>query len=204
MSNSSIRIMKHQDVKDVVDIHLDSFKNFFLSSLGSEFLRLLYTTIMEDESGISIVYETEGKVSGFAVGTDLPNGFYKKLISKKIILFGLAALPAAIKSPGIIPRLFRSLQVPQQYQKPEKQANLMSLAVSPTAQNQGIGGALIKEFANQCYQRKVDIINLTTDAQNNDKVNNFYQNFGFVLSNEFTTAEGRKMNEYQMPVKKTL
>jgi ribosomal protein S18 acetylase RimI-like enzyme len=153
---------------------------------------------------LSIVCETEGKVSGFAVGSNLPSGFYKRLISKKIFLFGLAALPAAIKSPGILPRLFRSLQVPQQYQKPERQANLMSLAVSPTAQKRGIGGALIKEFANQCSQRKVDTINLTTDAQNNDKVNNFYQNFGFVLSNEFTTAEGRKMNEYQLPVKKTL
>jgi ribosomal protein S18 acetylase RimI-like enzyme len=204
MNDILIRLMQPKDVKTVVDIHLDSFENFFLSSLGSRFLLLLYNTILEDESGISIVCETEGKVSGFAVGSNLPSGFYKRLISKKIFLFGLAALPAAIKSPGILPRLFRSLQVPQQYQKPDRQANLMSLAVSPTAQKQGIGGALIKEFATQCSQRKVDIINLTTDAQDNDKVNNFYQNFGFVLSNEFTTAEGRKMNEYQLSVKKAL
>lgn len=204
MKDLLIRLMQSQDVKDVVDIHLQSFENFFLSSLGSEFLQLLYITILEDESGISLVCETEGKVSGFAVGTDLPSGFYKRLIYKKIFLFGLAALPAAIKNPGILPRLFRSLQVPQQYQKPDNQANLMSLAVSPTAQKRGIGGALIKEFTNQCSQRKVNIINLTTDARNNDKVNNFYQNFGFILSRKFTTAEGREMNEYQLPVKKAL
>lgn len=204
MKDLLIRPMQLQDVQDVVSIHLDSFENFFLSSLGAVFLRLLYSAILKDESGISIVCETEGEISGFAVGTDRPTGFYKRLISKQMILFGLAALPAAIKNPGIIPRLIRSLQVPQQYQKPDKQANLMSLAVSPTAQKKGIGGALIQEFANQCSQRQVDVINLTTDAKNNDKVNNFYQNFGFVLSHEFTTAEGREMNEYQLPVKKAL
>jgi ribosomal protein S18 acetylase RimI-like enzyme len=204
MKDLLIRPMQPQDARDVVNIHLDSFENFFLSSLGSEFLRLFYTAILEDESGISIVCEMEGKVAGFVVGTDRPSGFYKRLISKNIFSFGLAALPTAIKNPGQFPRLVRSLQVPQQYQKPDKQANLMSLAVSPAAQKKGIGRALIEEFANQCSRRRVDIINLTTDAQNNDQVNSFYQKFGFVLSHEFTTVEGRKMNEYQLPVEKAL
>ncbi|KXU16623.1 hypothetical protein SORDD17_00170 [Streptococcus oralis] len=37
---------------------------------------------------------------------------------------------------------------------------------------------------------------LETDAVNNDRVNHFYEKNGFQLHREFTTAEGRKMNEY--------
>jgi hypothetical protein len=40
-------------------------------------------------------------------------------------------------------------------------------------------------------------INLETDADNNENVNRFYLKNDFVLIKTFTTAEGRRMNEYR-------
>jgi hypothetical protein len=37
---------------------------------------------------------------------------------------------------------------------------------------------------------------LTTDAKNNNKVNNFYQKLGWKIESTYTTPEGRVMNRY--------
>jgi colanic acid biosynthesis glycosyl transferase WcaI len=37
---------------------------------------------------------------------------------------------------------------------------------------------------------------LTTDAENNDSINKFYQKIGFTLESSYSTPEGRKMNRY--------
>ena len=39
-------------------------------------------------------------------------------------------------------------------------------------------------------------INLETDADGNDGANMFYRKNGFELVRQFTTVEGRRMNEY--------
>ena len=49
---------------------------------------------------------------------------------------------------------------------------------------------------------KYDYITLETDAVDNEAANAFYQKNGFVLSDVFTTSEGRVMNKYHFRVRK--
>jgi len=39
-------------------------------------------------------------------------------------------------------------------------------------------------------------VDLTTDRDNNDKINRFYLSLGFACERTFVTPEGRTMNEY--------
>ena len=72
----------------------------------------------------------------------------------------------------------------------------MSIAVLPEAQGKGIGQALVWAFLEEAAQRGLRQVDLTTDRDDNETTNRFYQNMGFVCERTFVTPEGRAMNEY--------
>ena len=72
----------------------------------------------------------------------------------------------------------------------------MSIAVHPECQRQGVGNQLLQAFLDEARQRGLDHVSLTTDAENNDAVNKFYQKLGFNNYRAYVTPEKRVMNEY--------
>lgn len=56
------------------------------------------------------------------------------------------------------------------------------------------------KFLEESANRGLKHIDLTTDKNNNDSANQFYQNQGFQVSRTFVTPEGREMNEYMIDV----
>jgi GNAT superfamily N-acetyltransferase len=188
--------MKLGNVKSVVDVHLKSFQGFFLTFLGRDFLSELYRGIVSDPSGIAFVAVADERVIGFVAGTDHPAGFYKRLLKKRWRRFGIASLPAIIKKPHVVLRLFRALSMPKQVTAENGRGTLMSVAVLPGEQNKGIGRLLAKAFLEEARKRGLHKVDLTTDKLNNDSVNAFYLREGFSRSCSFVTPDGREMNEY--------
>lgn len=185
-------------IKQVVDIHLSVFPNFFLTFLGKGFLRTLYSGFLEhDSSGIIIAREGDSVLGFVAYSKDL-SGFYKWLIKHKVIYFGFYGLKACVKSPKSIVRLIRAFLYPSQANKTEKYIEISSIGVSSNISNSGIGSQLIKSISKIIEMTGYEYIELTTDAINNEKANYFYQKNGFVLNRTFETPEGRKMNEYRL------
>lgn len=198
MMETTIRAMYLEDIPVVVSIHLQSFQNFFLSSLGRAFLRELYTAIFNDHSGISFVACVDGQIYGFVAGTDHPSGFYRRLIKQRWWRFGFASILPVLRQPAIIPRLLRAFTMPQRVETGERVATLMSIAVLPDTQGQRLGRQLVSVFLQECSNRKLTQVNLTTDRLNNDNANEFYRRLGFKCLRSFTTPEGRVMNEYEI------
>lgn len=192
--------MGDTDVPQVVEIHLASFPGFFLSFLGSGFLALLYRGVLADVRGISLVACAENRVDGFVVGAVEQRGFYRNLIRKQWWKFGVAAIGAAVRQPMIIPRLLRALKQPESAGESCAAACLMSIAVHPRAEGQGLGRILIEAFSTEAKRRGVKTYCLTTDRDHNDRVNRFYQRLGFRLGRIYITPEGRAMNEYVIPL----
>ncbi len=183
-------------ISGVVSVHLMAFKNFFLSSMGEIFLTVFYQRAIKDPTTIAYVYCDQDKIIGFVLGSFLPSAFFKRLIKKSWLKFGLAALPAFLRSPAILPRLLRAFSMPSQPLPAPNCATLMSIAVDPACQGSGAGGLLVSAFLEEARQRGLTWVNLTTDAENNAAVNRFYQANGFTLHRTYTTPEGRGMNEY--------
>jgi len=73
---------------------------------------------------------------------------------------------------------------------------LSSIAVSPQAQNHGIGQSLVRRWVKEVERQGYGGCYLTTDAKDNDKINNFYQRLGWKIESTYTTPEGRIMNRY--------
>ena len=76
-----------EDIKDIVDIHKISFKNFFLSSLGTHFLKVYYKAVLKSQLSVCIGGKENGILKGFCVGTTLARGFHKGLLKDNFVSF---------------------------------------------------------------------------------------------------------------------
>ena len=197
-----IRPMLSEDLPQIVEVHLKSFPGFFLTFLGRDFLALLYENMQYDPEGVILVAFRDGQIEGFVAGVTHQSGFYQRLIRKRKWAFALAALKALFGRPNIAPRLLRALKRPVEVQQASAEACLMSIAVRPESEGKGIGKQLVEAFCKELAGHGAAAVCLTTDRDNNDRVNRFYQGLGFRLSRIFVTPEGRPMNEYVMPLNK--
>lgn len=184
-------------IRTIAELHRRAFPAFFLTQLGIPFLRTLYTGYIEDiDSGI-IVAEDEGRLVGFiAYSKDYPK-FYKGLIKNHLIRFAVCSLSAVICHPKFIKRVLGAFKKSESVVKEEQYVELASICVDPSVAGKGIGSELVDYFKGIIDFDRFAYINLETDAVNNDDANRFYQKNGFILSRTFTTAEGRRMNEYR-------
>jgi len=193
-----IRAMSKNDLEQVVAVHLKSFRGFFLTFLGHDFLKVFYSFALSEAKSIAIVAEMNEtpKIIGFVVGTTEPSGFYTRAVRKKGASFALASVPAAIKEPRIIVRLFRALKKPKEAKESIGDCELMSIAVLPNTSSRGVGSKLEAAFYEKAKGKRAKMITLTTDKCNNDHVNKFYEKCGYSVYNSFVTPEGREMSRY--------
>lgn len=184
-------------IKNIAELHKRAFPSFFLTQLGVPFLKTLYTGYMEDKDSGIIVAEEEGRLVGFiAYSNDYPR-FYKGLIKNHLIKFAVCSASAAIHHPSFFKRLFDAFKKSESVVKKERYVELASICIDPEIENKGLGSALIDYLKGLVDFDTYAYINLETDADRNDSVNKFYLKNGFKLERVYTTAEGRRMNEYR-------
>lgn len=194
----NIRSMELEDTQDVASVHLRAFSGFFLSFLGARFLQELYSSIVNDPTGIAFVWCEKWEIEGFIAGTEQFGGLYRRLVRHRLWRFALAATKPAIRDPSILPRLFRALKVPKEREPEAGVGTLMSIGVVPDSQGRGIAHSLVKAFLSESAKRGLIAVNLTTDKVNNESVNRFYLELGFRVARTFNTPEGRQMNEFMI------
>ena len=194
--------MKSDDVEAVVRVHLESFPSFFLSFLGPHFLRLYYSGVCSASEGIAFVYlNAKGEPGGFVAGTINPRGFYSRLLKRQWLRFALASVMAICRRPKTIRRIARAFFHPSENPNGEDVAGLFSIGVMPELQGTGAGKQLVLRFLEEARTRGCTKVFLTTDRDNNDRVNIFYQKLGFAVRRQYETPEGRRMNECWIEVK---
>ena len=200
MSNITIRKATNVDkaiITQVVNIHLATFEGFFLTFMGRGFLKQMYKAyIKHSKSGIFIA-EDETGVVGFLAYSEQMSDLYKYMIKRQLIPFAWYSLGAFLRKPKVFMRLIRAFLKPGEAKRNESYIELSSIGVHPDAKSKGIGSNLIESLKHEVDFNAFEYIALETDALNNDSVNNFYVKNGFELIREFSTHEGRRMNEYR-------
>lgn len=192
-----IRNLKNCDISHIVSVHLSSFPGFFLSFLGSRFLSLFYSGICSAPEGIALVYlNDEGTPAGFVAGSSNPGGFYSRLLKQDWLKFALASIVPVLRKPSVIWRVTRAVSHPSDNPIGDDVAGLFSIGVLPELQGAGAGKKLAQAFMEEAKQRGCKRVFLTTDRDNNESVNSFYEKLGFEIERQYVTPEGRRMNEY--------
>jgi ribosomal protein S18 acetylase RimI-like enzyme len=191
--------LSKEHVRGAVDLHMQAFPDFFLTFLGRPFLSQLYLSYCDNSTTVALVAVSKARheILGTVVGPLQPARFYKRILLRRWWRFGLAAVGAVLRKPSIVPRLMRAVRYRGDAPADGgERALLSSIAVSPAAQGAGVGGLLTKEFLGRVKAAGLPGAYLTTDAEDNDAVNAFYQRLGWKVEGAFTTPEKREMLHY--------
>ena len=183
-----------KDIVRVVEIHCSAFDNFFLTSLGPDFLHLYYRAYLQCPEALLLCAEEKGEVLGFSAATTNAVGFNTRLIKTNLIGFMRVGVKLVFTRPMALLRLLRNLTKQDDNKQDDgSYAELYSIGVHQQAQRMGLGRALLIETESRFAQESVQRLSLTTDAEDNDATQAFYQAMGYSLMYAFTAYPNRKM-----------
>lgn len=189
-----IRKASAKDVDEIVRIHCNAFKGFFLTSLGSSFLTFYYRCFVKSNETVSMVAEEDGHVVGFSAATKECKGFNSRLIKQNLVRFGLLSLKLLFTNPGALLRLVKNLtKKGDAVEDDEDYAELYSIGVDSYQQGKGIGKKLLAKTEEAMKADGVERVSLTTDYDNNENAVGFYHSMGYETLYDFVTYPNRKM-----------
>lgn len=191
------------DYKQVAQVHLNSFKGFFLTELGIKFLFIYYKSVLKSKNTISVCAINNNLIIGFITGCTLSKGYNKNLLLANLFSFSLFALQTLFTKPKSLIRLFNNFNKIKNSSDDGMYSEIQSIAVLPEFKGKGIGEALVKEFEKIAIEKKIDKITLTTDYYDNDSVVNFYKRNGYTVFYDFMAYPNRRMYKLIKNLKST-
>jgi ribosomal protein S18 acetylase RimI-like enzyme len=191
----SYRKAEISDSNQIAKMHMKSFPNFFLTTLGYSFLKTYYRTCAKSGEAISIcaIDQVDKKLLGFAVGCYNSRGFNNSLIFSNLLEYSYRAIILLFTKPIALVRLYKNLAKNEDKDDKGKYAELLSIGVSPDQNGLGIGRNLLVQFEDRVRERGISTITLTTDAESNDSVLRFYKKAGYTVYYNFDTFPNRPM-----------
>lgn len=188
------RTVKIAESKKLADIHIESFKDFFLTSLGAHFLATYYKSCIKSNESITVCAIDENEnIIGFSVGCLHSKGFHKRLIIQNFGAFMFQGLLILFSKPKAIIRLVNNLGKNTEINDLGNYAELLSIGVLPSYNGQGIGKELLKRFEEEALNKGCLEMALTTDVDKNSNVLEFYKRAGYEIYYEFITYPERRM-----------
>lgn len=189
-----IRKATINDVDPIVEIHLNAFEGFFLTSLGAEFLRFYYSCFVRSNETVTMIAEENGVIYGFSASSKFCKGFNSRLIKSNLIAFGLLSFKLLLIKPISLLRLVKNLSKKgENVIDNEDYAELYSIGVCKSAQGKGVGKMLLLKSEQVMKEEGVTRVSLTTDFDNNEQAVGFYHSMGYETLYEFVTYPNRKM-----------
>lgn len=192
-----IREALNSDIESIVSIHNDAFRNFFLTSLGTDFLKFYYSRFLTC-AGAKILCAIEGdRVVGFAALADNCEGFNGRLVKRNLFSFALLSIKMLFTSPKSLLRLVNNLtKKSSEVNDVADYAELFSIGVLGTEQGKGIGKLLLTSAEDYVRSKNIAKMSLTTDYYNNDKTIRFYKAMGYHELYEFIAYPNRNMYRF--------
>lgn len=195
----SIRPLEAKDADQVSRLHYKTFKNFFLSSLGTSFLKFFYKTIILDAKSVCVGLFEDSRLVAFAVGNTNNTSFYKQLIRQNLFFYSCWLARLCVVKPSAVVRIAGNL-AHNDGDTFQDWPCLLSIA-SESGHAKGLGARVLAAFEEELVKKGLEAYFLTTDHENNERVNAFYHRNGLTLHSQKRKANGRSMNYYCKNIK---
>jgi ribosomal protein S18 acetylase RimI-like enzyme len=193
-----ITLFQKQYAGDVAELHISGIATGFISSLGMDFVTVLYEAIAEDENSFGFVAVEDDKALGFVAFSTNLSKLYKFVILKKGLKFGFV-LARKMFSLQNIKKVWSNLFYPKKMKQMDlPDAELLSIVVLRQAQGKGIAKRLIDVSLKECANRGIEKVKVLV-AADNESANKLYEKCGFELITQID-SHGISSNIY---VKKT-
>ena len=189
----NVRKATSKDINSIVEIHMERFSSFFLTTLGKSFLKVFYRAFLKNP-GVLLVLEDEGSVKGFAAGSRDNRSFFKKLLKNNLFEFGMSGVRIFFTNPAALKRMATNAG------RSEKNNLIFAelLSIATLKNKKGYGKILLDEFEKEiAKENKENLpISLTTDFDENDKAVQFYKDCDYKVKEIFESYQGRKMYRF--------
>lgn len=185
------------DSKGVALLHKEGIPSGFLSTLDTDLLTKLYSTIIDE--GMCFVYLKEDSAAGFVSCTFNSKALYRRIVVKN--MFSL--MPLALRQIfrlSFIKRSIESFMIPYRTKKVDNKINddlpeLLSIVISKDIQAKGIGSELLAALENELKAKNVKRYKVIA-GDNLVSANKFYLKNGFVLKEKLELHKGQISNIY--------
>ncbi|MCE9591590.1 MAG: GNAT family N-acetyltransferase [Planctomycetes bacterium] len=166
------------------DLHIEALRGDFLPTLGARFLRTFYRGALGSGAAFGLVEEEQGCPVGFVLGGEDTSVLFRKVLASSMIPLAWAMLPALLRHPGLILRVFETFLYPSREGTVPQKAELIVIAVAAGRRDQGIGERLVSALEDALKGRRVTSYKVTV-LKSNTGANRFYLRRGFRLADEF-------------------
>lgn len=174
---------KEEHARAVAELHVTGISSGFISSLGVDFVTLLYMAIARSDSSFGFVGQDGGKISGFVAMTANLGGLYKTAILRAGPRLGLL-LAVRVLSSGGLKKVFETLLYPARKSiRALPCAELLSVVVAEDRRRSGIGTALIQRGLAECHRRGIERLKVLVGA-GNEAANSMYLKSGFEFAGQ--------------------
>lgn len=196
-----IRPMEARDTHKAAMIHIEGQPHTFLSSLGPEFVSILFTNLVRSPHGFGFVAVDEDDVIGFAVGATSTKAMFRDVLRRAWFPLAWASLRYALVHPSAFRLLFETLRYPSAMDEAPGEAESLSRGVRADRQGEGAGSLLWKAITNEARQRGAHSLVMIVDEVH--AVNNWHRARNHELVRTFRMY-GRTMNVYRVPLQDRL
>ncbi len=187
-------------VPAVARLHASALAGDFLPSLGEPFLRSFYRSALKSGLAFGFVQlEGTGELAGFVLGSTDTSTLFRQIIRRNAFRLGWSALPAALRKPSLLLKVFETFFYPSREGAAASQpAELLVIAVSAAQRSHGLGTGLVQALNQEFNQRGIYTYKVTV-LQENQPASAFYQRLGFALCGQFVLY-GKGWNVYQTAI----
>lgn len=189
-----LRRANKSDVNKLAKIHFLELRSDFLPSLGQNFLRLLYSNLIQSKDTYIWVVELNGDIQGFVGGSKNFGNFFQNTIKKNFLQYIFLLLPQVIVRPTILGNIIETFFYAKKEGKNIPGAELISIAILKNYHRKGLGTKLILGLEKEFKKNGVMQYKLTVNA-NNLVANLFYKALKFNKHHDFFLY-GKKLNLY--------
>lgn len=190
-----IREGRLDDIDSIVDVHVAAFPDFFLTTLGSKFLGVMYRIFLSSSENAFVVCEMDGRLAGFAVGLMKSSGADFRLAFRFLPELVLALMPSLLRHPLHLGRRIFSRLIKDEgrISIPRDALILRSLGVNPEMRRNGVARRLLGAVEEIAKNKNAKSIALTTDAVQNEHAVQFYVTQGYQELGRFKQDNLREM-----------
>jgi len=176
--------MQAAHLDTVACLHAEALAGDFLPSLGVHFLRAFYHAALRSGAAFGFVAQEAGQTAGFILGTPDMSRLFRRVLLTEPFSLAQNAVPALLRSPGMIRMAFEALFYPKKEAIPGISAELVVIAVAPELQGRRIGHSLVETLNTAFRTQGIECYKVTV-LQSNQGANRFYQRMGFHLAGQF-------------------
>jgi ribosomal protein S18 acetylase RimI-like enzyme len=182
-----------KDAVVLAQLHKQTLKGGFLSSLGSRFLVRLYRSMIGSSRAVVLVARDGDGVVGFAAGSVSPGTFWREFLRRHLIPVGGLLTLRALR-PSVAKRM---LEVARHLKREAGQGSeLLAIGVGPPARRMGLGLRLVMRMEEELRRKGAHQVAVAVRVDNRP-ARDFFERSGFHPLGGLQVHEGHPSLRYE-------